>query len=83
MSTVGARSSHPFAPQKPKPKPLPRIIVARGEKFLRGFTFRAPGSRHRYVGRRCILGAIYLIATAYMFFHDDLLTAAIARRGRT
>ena len=29
-----------------------------------------------------LLGAIYLMATAYMFFHDDLLAAAIARQGQ-
>ena len=30
----------------------------------------------------CFSGAIYLIATAYMFFHDDLLAASIARQGQ-
>ena len=80
MSTVGARPSRPFAHRKPKSKPLLRIVVARGERF-RAFTLR-PWLVGTALGGILLLGAVYLMATAYMFFHDDLLAAAIARQGQ-
>src|SRR4029079_17685053 len=80
MSTVGARPSRPSARRKPKSKPLLRIIVARGERF-RAFNLR-PWLAGTTLGGVLFLSAIYLVATAYTFFHDDLLAAAISRQGQ-
>jgi murein DD-endopeptidase MepM/ murein hydrolase activator NlpD len=61
-------------------KPPHRIIIARGEQ-VRTFTIRP-----RLAGSIAVVGVLftilYLAATGYLVFHDDLLAASIARQGR-
>ncbi len=76
MSTV---SSVPFGTLARR-KPLPRIIIARGEN-IRAFTIR-PWLTGIVFGVGFLLGVLYLIATGYQIFRDDLLAASIASQGR-
>jgi len=73
LSSV-SRQASPFARRKPPH----RVIIARGND-VRTFTIRPwlAGSFAAVVG---LLGILYLAATAYIAFHDDLLAAAIARQ---
>jgi murein DD-endopeptidase MepM/ murein hydrolase activator NlpD len=61
-------------------RPLPRIIIASGGN-VRTIVFRP-----WLAGSLAILGfgffALYLAATGYLVFRDDLLTASIARQAR-
>ena len=61
-------------------KPPHRIIIARGER-VRTFTIRPwlAGSIAVIVG---FLALLYLAATGYLLFRDDLLAASIAQQGR-
>src|ERR1700682_4652486 len=61
-------------------KPPRRIIIARGD-HVRTFTIRPwLGGTIAVVGG--LLGLLYLAATGYLLFRDDLLAASISRQGR-
>ena len=76
MSTVDPHPSHSFARRVPPH----RIIIARGDN-VRSFTVRP-----WLVGTLGVFGlafaALYLAATGYLVFRDDLLAASIARQAR-
>ena len=76
MSTVDPRPSHSFARRKPPH----RIIIAHGEN-VRSFTIR-PWLVARCGRRGPHFGTLYLSATGYLVFRDDLLAASIARQAR-
>ena len=76
MPTVDPRSSHSFARRKPPH----RIIIAHGEN-VRSFTVR-PWLFAVVGGVALIFGTLYLSATGYLVFRDDLLAASIARQSR-
>jgi len=76
MSTVGLHSSHSFARRKPPH----RIIIAQGEN-VRSFTIR-PWLIAVVGGVTLAFAVIYLGATGYLVFHDDLLAASLASKSR-
>jgi murein DD-endopeptidase MepM/ murein hydrolase activator NlpD len=61
-------------------KPPHRIIIARGE-HVRTFTIR-PWLAGSIAVIGVLLTTLYLAATGYQVFRDDLLAASIARQGR-
>jgi murein DD-endopeptidase MepM/ murein hydrolase activator NlpD len=61
-------------------KPPHRIIVARGER-VRSFTIR-PWLAGTIAVIGALFGLLYLAATGYLLFRDDLLAASISRQGR-
>jgi murein DD-endopeptidase MepM/ murein hydrolase activator NlpD len=71
MSIVSSGKAPPLARRKP-PR---RIIIARGED-VRSFTIRpwVAGSVFLFA---VVFGVLYLAATAYLVFRDDLLAASI------
>lgn len=71
-----ASASSPFA----RPKPLHRIIITRGDR-VRSFTVR-PWLLRTFGGAAVAFGALYLAATGYLVFRDDILAASIARQTR-
>ena len=73
MPTTGHHSSHSFARRKPPH----RIIIAHGEN-VRSFTIR-PWLIAIVGGVALTFGTLYLSATGYLVFRDDLLAASIAR----
>ena len=76
MSAVGLLSSSPFVRRKPPH----RVIIAHGEN-VRSFTIR-PWLIGIVAGLTVVFGILYLAATGYLVFRDDLLTASIARQSR-
>ena len=76
MSTTGRDSSRSFARRRPHH----RIIIAHGEN-VRSFTIR-PWLTAAVAGVAVVFSALYLTATGYLVFRDDLLTASIARQAR-
>ncbi len=76
MPTAGHHSSHSFARRKPPH----RIIIAHGEN-VRSFTIR-PWLIAIVGGVALTFGTLYLSATGYLVFRDDLLAASIARQAR-
>jgi len=76
MSAVGLLSSSPFLRRKPPH----RVIIAHGEN-VRSFTVR-PWLIAIVAGVAVVFGILYLAATGYLVFRDDLLTASIARQSR-
>ena len=56
------------------------FTVARGERQKR-FALR-PGALYALIGGLPLLGAVYLGATAYLFFRDDMVAALMARQAR-
>jgi murein DD-endopeptidase MepM/ murein hydrolase activator NlpD len=76
MSTVGPDSPHSFARRK---SPF-RVIIAHGEN-VRSFTVR-PWLTAAVCGIAVVFSALYLAATGYLVFRDDLLAASIARQSR-
>ena len=75
MSTAPL-SPHAFARRKPPH----RIIIARGET-VRSFTIR-PWVTAAIAGVVLVFGTLYVAATGYLVFRDDLLAASIARQTR-
>ena len=75
MSSVRL-SAHAFARRRPPH----RIIIAHGE-HVRSFTIR-PWLAAAVAGIVLLFGALYLAATGYLVFRDDLLAASIARQTR-
>ncbi len=75
MSSVRL-SAHAFARRRPPH----RIIIAHGE-HVRSFTVR-PWLAAAVAGIVLLFGALYLAATGYLVFRDDLLAASIARQTR-
>jgi murein DD-endopeptidase MepM/ murein hydrolase activator NlpD len=75
MSTVRL-PPHAFARRKPPH----RIIIARGET-VRSFTIR-PWVAGVIGGVVLVFGTLYIAATGYLVFRDDLLAASIARQTR-
>lgn len=73
---TGIPSSHSFARRKPPH----RIIIAHGEN-VRSFTIR-PWLIAVVGGGALAFGLLYLAATGYLVFRDDLLAASIASKGR-
>ena len=61
-------------------KPPRRIIIARGE-HVRPFTIR-PWLAGTIAVTGGQFGLLYLAATGYLLFRDDLLAASISRQGR-
>lgn len=61
-------------------KPPRRIIIARGE-HVRTFTIR-PWLAGTIAVIGVLFGLLYLAATGYLLFRDDLLAASISRQGR-
>src|SRR5882724_2309483 len=61
-------------------KPPHRIIIARGE-HVRTFTIR-PWLAGTIAAVGVLFTVLYLAATGYLVFSDDLLAASIARQGR-
>src|SRR5262245_11425390 len=76
MSITGSGSFGPFARRKPPH----RIIISRGEK-VRTFTVR-PWLAGTIAAVGVVFTVLYLAATGYLVFRDDLLAASIARQGR-
>src|SRR5262249_2233948 len=76
MSISGSGSFGAFASRKP----LHRIIIARGE-HVRTFTVR-PWLAGTVAAAGVLFTVLYLTATGYLVFRDDLLAASIARQGR-
>src|SRR5664279_678222 len=76
MSTVGLLSSHSFARRKPPH----RVIIAQGEN-VRSFTIR-PWLIATVGGVSLAFAVVYLSATGYLVFRDDLLAASIASKSR-
>jgi murein DD-endopeptidase MepM/ murein hydrolase activator NlpD len=76
MSISGSRQFQSLARRKPPH----RIIIARGEN-VRTFTLR-PWLAGTLALVAVLLGVLYLAATGYLVFRDDLLTASIALPGR-
>ncbi|HVY18967.1 MAG TPA: peptidoglycan DD-metalloendopeptidase family protein [Bauldia sp.] len=74
--TAGLRATHSFARRKPPH----RIIIAQGEN-VRSFTIR-PWLIATVGGTAFLFGALYLAATGYLVFRDDLLAASIASKAR-
>lgn len=72
MSKVG----HSFARRKPHH----RVIIAHGEN-VRSFTIR-PWLVATVGGVFLAFSALYLMATGYLVFRDDLLAASLARQAR-
>ncbi|MEJ0012577.1 MAG: M23 family metallopeptidase [Bauldia sp.] len=73
---AGIPFSHSFARRKPPH----RIIIAQGEN-VRSFTIR-PWLIAVVGGTALVFGLLYLAATGYLVFRDDLLAASIASKGR-
>ncbi len=73
---TGIPFSHSFARRKPPH----RIIIAQGEN-VRSFTIR-PWLIAVVGGTALLFGLLYLSATGYLVFRDDLLAASIASKGR-
>jgi murein DD-endopeptidase MepM/ murein hydrolase activator NlpD len=69
-------SPRPFARRKPPQ----RIILARGET-VRSYTIR-PWLIGVVAGVALVFGTLYIAATGYLIFRDDLLAASIARQTR-
>ena len=76
MSTAALDSVHSFARRKPPH----RIIIAHGDS-VRSFTLR-PWLIAAVAGTALVFGFLYLCATGYLVFHDDLLGASISRQAR-
>ncbi len=76
MSTAALDSVHSFARRKPPH----RIIIAHGDS-VRTFTIR-PWLIASVGGVALAFGLLYLSATGYLVFHDDLLGASISRQAR-
>ena len=76
MSTVGTSPIGLLARRKPSP----RIIIARGDN-VRAFTIR-PWLAGTLVFVGFVFGLLYLLATGYLVFRDDLLAASLSRQGR-
>jgi murein DD-endopeptidase MepM/ murein hydrolase activator NlpD len=76
MSTDGTPRFHSFVRRKPPH----RIVIAHGEN-VRSFTVR-PWLIATIGGTFAAFGVLYLIATGYLVFHDDLLAASLARESR-
>lgn len=76
MSTVGPDFSHSFARRK---SPY-RVIIAHGET-VRSFAIR-PWLTAIVACLTVVFGTLYLAATGYLVFRDDLLAASIARQAR-
>jgi murein DD-endopeptidase MepM/ murein hydrolase activator NlpD len=74
--TAGISSTHSFARRKPPH----RIIIAQGEN-VRSFTIR-PWLIATVGGTAFLFGVLYLAATGYLVFRDDLLAASIASKAR-
>src|SRR5258708_3239450 len=76
MSITGFGQLGSLARRKP-PHP---IIIARGEQ-VRTFTIR-PWLAGTIAVVAFVFGLLYLAATGYLLFRDDLLAASISRQGR-
>jgi hypothetical protein len=76
MSTVRPSQAHAFARRKPPH----RIVIAHGET-VRSFTIR-PWVMAAVGGFALLFGTLYIAATGYLVFRDDLLAASIARQAR-
>ena len=76
MSTDGPPRPHSFVRRKPPH----RIVIAHGEN-VRSFTIR-PWLIASVGGIFATFGILYLAATGYLVFHDDLLAASLARESR-
>jgi murein DD-endopeptidase MepM/ murein hydrolase activator NlpD len=74
--TAAISSAHSFARRKPPH----RIIIAQGEN-VRSFTIR-PWLIAAIGGTAFVFGTLYLAATGYLVFRDDLLAASIASKAR-
>ena len=74
MPVASARRSTSFA----KRKPPHRVIIARGGE-VRTFTVR-PWLVGTIAIGAAIFGTLYLAATGYLFFRDDILAASIAQQ---
>ncbi len=77
MSAVDLLSSAPFIRRR---KPPHRVIIAHGEN-VRSFSIR-PVLMATAIGITAVFGVLYLAATGYLVFRDDLLAASIARQSR-
>ena len=77
MSAVDLLSSASFIRRR---KPPHRVIIAHGEN-VRSFTIR-PVLMAAAIGITAVFGVLYLAATGYLVFRDDLLAASIARQSR-
>ena len=76
MSTAALDSVHTFARRKPPP----RIIITHGDS-VRSITVR-PWLIAVAGATAFVFGFLYLCATGYLVFHDDLLGASISRQAR-
>jgi murein DD-endopeptidase MepM/ murein hydrolase activator NlpD len=74
MSSTAPRRSTSFA----KRKPPHRVIIARGGE-VRTFTVK-PWLAGSVVVGAAVFGVLYLAATGYLFFRDDILAASIAEQ---
>lgn len=74
MSAATSRRSISFA----KRKPPHRVIITRGGA-VRSFTIRPWLAGTVLIGA-ALFGTLYLAATGYLFFRDDILAASIAER---
>jgi hypothetical protein len=75
MATATSHPSHAFARRIPPPR---RIIIAHGEK-IRTFTVR-PWLLGTVVVAAAVFSVLYLTATGYLVFRDDILAASFARQ---
>ncbi len=76
MPVAPPRRSTSFA----KRKPPHRIIIARGGE-VRTFTLR-PWLAGTVIVATALFGSLYLAATGYLFFRDDILKDSIAQQTR-
>ncbi len=72
MPAAASRRSQSFA----KRKPPHRIIIVRGGE-VRSFTVR-PWLAGTVIVGAALFGTLYLAATGYLFFRDDILAASLA-----
>jgi murein DD-endopeptidase MepM/ murein hydrolase activator NlpD len=77
MSAVDLLSSASFIRRR---KPAHRVIIAHGQN-VRSFTIR-PVLMASAIGLTAVFGVLYLAATGYLVFRDDILAASIARQTR-
>ncbi len=76
MSAVASPRSISFA----KPKPPHRVIITRGGK-VRSFIVR-PWLAGTVIVGATLFAALYLAATGYLFFRDDILKGSIAQQAQ-